>query len=577
MTIIGIDLGTTNSLAGVMTPEGAVVIPNSFGEHLTPSIISVVPGGEVLTGKLAAERRFTDPFNTASVFKRSMGTKKEYKLGGRTFLPEELSSFIVGKLKEDAEVFLGEKVSEAVISCPAYFSEAQRRATKTAGELAGLTVERIVSEPTAAAIAYGIHERSGASRFLIFDLGGGTFDVSILEYTGAIMEVRAVAGDNYLGGEDFTEVLETLFLSRHSLKAADLAPFERAALYKAAESAKRSFSKERVAVMNVAIGGGGGGGGNGGGEQLEAAFSAAEFEEYCDSLLQRLKTPVVRALTDASLRASDIDSIVMVGGATKMPIVRSFVGKLFGMLPSSTIDPDEAVALGAAVQAAMKERNEFVRELLLTDVCSYTLGIESSTRLPNGLIRSGLYSPIIERNTVIPVSRSERFWTMHDGQKEIDVKIFQGEARNTRDNVFLGNLEVNVPPKPAGEESVDIRFTYDVNGILEVEVTIESTGELASIIIEKNPGAMTEKEIRESLEALKSLKVHPRDKDEYRFLLEKGERLYMEQMGDARQLVMEALVTFEEVLNRQNRAEIEDAAARLREMFETMEKPDEYF
>ena len=568
MPIIGIDLGTTNSLAAVMGPDGAVIIPNSFGENLTPSIISVLPDGEILTGKIAAERRFTDPAATASVFKRSMGTKKEYRLGGgdgRVFLSEELSSFIIRKLKEDAEVWLGESVTEAVISCPAYFGEAQRRATKTAGELAGLKVERIISEPTAAAIAYGLHERNSASKFLIFDLGGGTFDVSILEYTGSIMEVRAVAGDNYLGGEDFTNVLKDLFLAQHKLKEASIEPSVQAALYKAAEMAKRSFSKERVVTMQVIVDG----------EPLQSQFTAAEYEDYCEPLMLRLRTPVVRTLSDASLRASDIDAVVLVGGATKMPLIRSFVGKLFGLLPASSIDPDEAVALGASVQAAMKERNEYVRELLLTDVCSYTLGIETSHRQPNGLIRSGLYTPIIERNTVIPVSRSERFYTMHDSQEQIDVKIFQGEARNTRDNVFLGSLEITVPPKPAGEESIDVRFTYDVNGILEVEVKTASTGELASMVIEKNPGAMTEEEIRDSLEALKHLKIHPRDKDEYRFLLEKGERLYMEQTGDSRQYVADALVNFEAVLERQNRTEIETAAAELNEFFEALEKSDE--
>ncbi|MDR3363964.1 MAG: molecular chaperone HscC [Clostridiales Family XIII bacterium] len=567
MPIIGIDLGTTNSLVSCMTPDGPVVIPNSFGDHLTPSVVSVLADGEILTGKIAAERRFTDPLNTASVFKRGMGTKKEYKLGGRVFLPEELSSFIVKKLKEDAEVFLGEPVAEAVISCPAYFGEAQRRATKTAGELAGLKVERIVSEPTAAAIAYGLHERGGSSKFLIFDLGGGTFDVSILEYSGSIMEVRAVAGDNYLGGEDFTSVLEALFLARFKLKEAALAPLERAALYKAAEAAKRAFSKERTFTMRVTVGG----------EPMEAAFAAAEFEDYCEPLLTRLKTPVIRTLSDASLRASDIDAVVLVGGAAKMPVIRNFVGKLFGLIPSSTIDPDEAVAIGAGIQAAMKERNETVRELLLTDVCSYTLGIETAHRQPSGLIRSGLYSPIIERNTVIPASRAEKFYTMHDGQEQIDVKIYQGESRNTRDNVFLGNLEISVPPRPAGEECVEVRFTYDINGILEAIVTAGSTGDLHSIVIEKNPGAMSEGEIRESLEALKALKIHPRDKDEYRFLLEKGERLYVEQTGERRQFVAEALASFEETLERQDWAEIETAAAKLREIFEELEHTDESF
>jgi molecular chaperone HscC len=380
------------------------------------------------------------------------------------------------------------------------------------------------------------------------------------------MEVRAVAGDNYLGGEDFTGVIEEYFLAQHKLKEAALKPSERAVVYKAAESAKLALSKGRSVGIQASIGG----------ETLISTLSSAEFEEYSTPLLLRLKTPVVRALSDASLRAADIDAIVMVGGATRMPVVRSFIGKLFGMLPLSTINPDEAVALGAAIQAAMKERNEYVRELLLTDVCSYTLGIESSARLPGGLIRSGLYSPIIERNTIIPTSRSEQFFTMHDNQEKIDVKIYQGEARNTRDNVFLGSLEITVPPRPAGEESIDVRFTYDVNGIREVEVTTESTGGQGSLIIEKNPGAMTEDEVRESLEALKSLKIHPRDKDEYRFLLEKGERLYMEQTGDVRHFIAEALASFEEVLNKQDRSEIESAAARLRKAFEDLEKSDEY-
>jgi molecular chaperone HscC len=561
MPIIGIDLGTTNSLAAYFTPEGPQTIPNSFGERLTPSVVSVGPDGEILTGKIAAERRFTAPRDTASVFKRNMGTKKDYMLGGRHFLPEELSSFIIKKLKEDAEVFLGTEIEEAVVSCPAYFSEAQRRATKTAGELAGLKVDRIVSEPTAAAVAYGLHEREGAAKYLIFDLGGGTFDVSILEFTNNIMEVRAVAGDNYLGGEDFNDVLESLFLNSFHLREADLTEKERAAVHKAAETAKLAFSRERLVTMQCVAGG----------EQRAIQIPFDEFEVNCQPLLARLKTPVVRALTDAFVRTADISAVVLVGGATKLSLVRNFVGRLFGMLPSSTINPDEAVALGAAVQAAMKERNESIREMLLTDVCSYTLGIEIAHLRPSGLIQSGIYQPVIERNSTIPVSRVETFSTVSDNQKQVDVKVYQGESRTTRDNVFLGNVEIPVPPAPAGQETVDVRFTYDVNGILEVEVMVGSTGDVARAVIEKSPGAMSEKEIEESLAALASLKIHPRNRDEYRFLLEKGERLYQEHMGETRERISEALSAFEEVLDRQNRSEIDEFAEKLREFLDTLE------
>ncbi|MDR1796639.1 MAG: molecular chaperone HscC [Clostridiales Family XIII bacterium] len=561
MAIIGIDLGTTNSLAAVFQGGSPTIIPNSFGEHLTPSVVSVAEDGEILTGKIAAERRFTAPHRTAAVFKRNMGAKKEYQLGDKKFLPEELSSLIIQKLKEDAEVFLGEPVTEAVISCPAYFSEAQRRATKTAGELAGLKVDRIVSEPTAAAVAYGLHERGGLAKYLIFDLGGGTFDVSILEYTNSIMEVRAVAGDNYLGGEDFTQALIDLFLLRRQIKEETLTEREKAALYLACEAGKRDFSKERIVTISCTIAG----------ETQTEHISQSDYETSCQPLMARLKAPVIRALSDASVKSRDITAVVLVGGATKMPLIRAFVGKLFGLMPFSTIDPDEAVALGASVQAAMKERNESIKEMLLTDVCSYTLGIEIAHMRPNGLVHAGIYSPIIERNTVIPVSRVETFCTVNDNQSMVDVEIYQGESRHARDNVHLGSLEIPVPPAPAGRESVDVRFTYDVNGILEVEVKAGSTGETRRTVIEKSPGAMTPEEIEKSLRSLAHLKIHPRDRDEYRFLLEKGERLYQESTGEEREHIGRVMTDFDEVLDRQDREEIDAFAEELRALFRTLE------
>ncbi|MDR1319937.1 MAG: molecular chaperone HscC [Gracilibacteraceae bacterium] len=562
--IIGIDLGTTNSLAAYFTPEGPRIIPNSFGENLTPSVVSVGGDGEVYVGKIARERQITHSEQTAAVFKRHMGSKKEYRLGGKTFLPEELSSFVIRKLKEDAEAFLGEKIDEAVISTPAYFNDMQRRATKTAGELAGLKVERIVNEPTAAAIAYGLHERPAEAKYLIFDLGGGTFDISILDYNDNVMEVRAVAGDNFLGGEDFTNALAAMFLYKNDLGDAELPPRERAILQKSAETAKKEFTAGKTVTMSYPHNG----------EMLNMTVNIDDFEKQCAFILNKLRAPVIRTLADASLKLADIDTVVLVGGATKLPIIRNFVSRLFGRLPASHINPDEVVALGAAVYAAMKERNEIIRELVLTDVCPFTLGTSVSVPSAKGVYQSGVYCPIIERNTVIPASRVSRVYTLYDNQQTVRVDVLQGESRKARENLFLGELVIRVPQGPAGKEALDIRYTYNVNGILEVEVTTVSTGKTEKLIIEKNPGAMTEEEIRQSLENLQSLKIHPREKDEYRYLLEKGERLYQELLGSARYEISSLLISFEATLEKQDPEEIAEAAAELKSFFQMLEDED---
>jgi molecular chaperone HscC len=562
--IIGIDLGTTNSLAAYFTPEGPRIIPNSFGENLTPSVVSVGSDGEVYVGKIAQERQITHSEQTAAIFKRHMGTKKEYRLGARTFLPEELSSFVIRKLKEDAEAFLGEKVEEAVVSTPAYFNDMQRRSTKTAGELAGLKVERIVNEPTAAAVAYGAHQRPSAAKYLIFDLGGGTFDISILDYNGNVMEVRAVAGDNFLGGEDFTSALASMFLYKNKMNHVELSPRDKALLRKSAETAKKEFAASRTVNMVYPYSG----------ENLSMTVSLDDFETQCAFILNKLRAPVVRALSDASLKLGDIDTVVLVGGATKLPIIRNFVSKLFGRLPASHISPDEVVALGAAVHAAMKQRNQAIKELVLTDVCPFTLGTSVSVPTAKGVYQSGVYCPIIERNTVIPASRVSRVYTVCDNQQSVRVEILQGESRKARENLFLGELMIHVPPAPAGEEALDIRYTYNVNGMLEVEVSAVSTGKTKKIIIEKNPGAMTDEEIRQSLESLQSLKIHPREKDEYKYLLEKGERLYQESLGPVRQEISSLLVDFEAALEKQEPDEIAEAAVEVETFFQALENKE---
>ena len=552
--IIGIDLGTTNSLAAYFTEEGPKIIPNRLGKHLTPSVVSVGEQGEVYVGETAREMGNLHPEATAQVFKRNMGSGRKYRLRDQEFTAEELSSLVLRSLKEDAEAFLGQTVTEAVISVPAYFDDKRRKATKRAGELAGLVVERIISEPTAAAIAYGLYERKENTRFLVFDLGGGTFDVSILELFENILEVRAVAGDNFLGGEDFTEVLEKHFLDQKGISREELDEKTLVQLHRQAELCKLQFSQGTTAVLRCVIQG----------EERELTVTQKEYEELCEPLLAKIRKPVQRSLADAHIKLADIDQVVLVGGGTKLPIVRSFIVKLFRKFPDTSIHPDEAVALGAAVQGAMKERNQAVREVILTDVCSFTLGTEITVSQGNGRYEPGHFCPIIERNTVIPASRTERFYTVHDDQTKVSVNILQGESRFAENNLLLGRLEVPVPKNRAGEEAVDVTYTYDINSILEVEVKVLSTGEVKKQIIKSQDNPMTDQEIAERMQELSYLKIPPRDQEENKLLLTRCERLYEESIGEDRQRVEYEIRRFEMALDTQERGKIEEARGQLK-------------
>lgn len=561
--IIGIDLGTTNSLAAYFTQEGPKIIPNRLGHHLTPSVVSMDEENQIYVGKTAKERMALYPGTAAEVFKRSMGTGRKYRLGKKEFLAEELSSFVLRSLKEDAESFLGEEVTEAVISVPAYFNDSRRKATKRAGELAGLKVERIISEPTAAAIAYGLYEKKGASKFLVFDLGGGTFDVSILEMYDNILEVRAVAGDNFLGGEDFTEVLYQMFLKRRGLEEETLSLKTRLYLKKQAELCKLGFSEERSSVMRCVMDG----------EEWEETFKISEYEEACAPLFEKIRKPVKRSLSDAGIRLSQIDEVVLVGGATKLPIVRQFIGRLFRRVPDTHINPDEAVALGAAIQAAMKDRNDAIREVILTDVCSFTLGTEVAVKERiSGQYESGHFCPIIERNTVIPASRTERFYTIYDDQTKISIPVLQGESRFASNNLLLGRVELEVPKNKAGEEAIDITYTYDINSILEVEATVVSTQEMTRKIIKGEEVQMTDEEIEERFRELSFLKIHPRDQEENKLLLLKCERLYEESLGDKRMAIELELRKFEAALDTRDNGKIETAREELKEALKELDE-----
>ena len=553
--IIGIDLGTTNSLCAYYSDEGAKIIPNRLGKPLTPSVVSVDEQGMVSVGETAQEYALLHPDRAADVFKRFMGTDKKYTLGDHTYNAEELSAFVLRALKEDAETYLKEEVTEAVISVPAYFDDKRRKATKRAGELAGLKVERIISEPTAAAIAYGLYEKRTNTRFLVFDLGGGTFDVSILELFENILEVRAVAGDNYLGGEDFTDLLVNEFLQKNEISPDALTLRELGRLHKAAENAKRAFTDEDEDSIVFPYQD----------EDKEFHISLKDYEVLCEPLLEKIREPVQRSLSDAHIKLSDIDEVVLVGGATKLSTVHNFIVKLFRKFPDTSINPDEAVALGAAIQAAMKERNEAVKEVILTDVCSFTLGTEISVERANGMYEAGHFMPIIDRNTVIPASRTERVYTLHDNQDSIRVNVLQGESRFAQNNLLLGSMTVRVPKNTAGEEAVDITYTYDINSLLEVQVKVISTGEVKKQIIKGKSNEMSEEEVQQRMEELSYLKVHPRDQEENRLLLLKGERLYEESTGDTRVMIDMWLRKFEEALNSRSRENIEDARRELKE------------
>lgn len=559
--IVGIDLGTTNSLVAYFTEDGPKIIPNRLNKNLTPSIVSMDEDGQIYVGETARERMLLNPDTAASVFKRDMGNQKKYKLCKKEFTAEELSSFVLRSLKEDAEHYLKEPITEAVISVPAYFNDQRRKATKRAGELAGLRVERIISEPTAAAIAYGLYQNRENAKFLVFDLGGGTFDVSILELFDNIIEVRAVAGDNYLGGEDFTNVLENMFFEKeHGLERTELTPKQLRHIHKQADLCKLGFSdgeeSEFVCMINE--------------KEYRQMISMSEYETACEELFEKIREPIKRSLSDAHVRIHEIDKIVLVGGATKLPIVRRFVSKLFRMIPDTNINPDEAIALGAAIQGAMKERKDAIKEVILTDVCPYTLGTEVVEHISEHEYRSGRFLPIIERNTVIPASRTETLTTVHNNQTELSIKIFQGESHLTENDLLLGELVIDVPSGPAGAETVDVTYTYDVNSILEVQVRATSTKKLLTKVLKGSEVDMTDEEIKQRFEQLAYLKILPREKEENKLLLLQGERMYEEMLGRERELVRQALSQFECSLDTQDPKVIEDARRVFKKFIEDM-------
>ncbi len=559
--ILGIDLGTTNSLCSVWHDGESQLIPNSLGEYLTPSVVSIDSSNNIIVGSPAKHKLTTHPDQTVGCFKRYMGSNHKFSLSGKEYLPEELSALLLNVLKQDAELYLGEQVSDVIISVPAYFNNQQRESTKLAAKLAGLSVVRLINEPTAAALAYGLHHGHDGCRFLVFDLGGGTFDVSIMELFEGLMEVHSSAGDSFLGGEDFVDVIESEFLKSLNLDIDQLTRKQRAILRNQCENAKRQIntlhSVEIVVPHSAAV--------------WRWRLESDTYEKIAAPLLDRLRLPVERAMRDAKLQLQDIDEVILVGGSTRKSIVQRLVARFFGRLPLRQINPDEVVALGAAVQAGLQMKDAALDDVVMTDVCPYTLGIETVTIKENNKLLEGLFSPVIERNTIIPCSRVETFFPVEDGQILIRLNVYQGESRLVADNILLGQLDVPLPELSKSQAGVDVRFTYDSNGLLEVEAKVQATDKKQQLILKQLAGNLTEEEIQQRLTNLQSLKVHPREQSANLDTMNRALRLYEERLGEDREYVGQLIERFSMVFDTQDPVEIERFRKRMIKVLDDIE------
>jgi len=533
--IIGIDLGTTNSLVAVWENGESRLIPNSFGEYLTPSVVSVDENGIVYVGKTAKERLASYPTQTASIFKRFMGTSRKYVLAGKTFLPEELSAMVLRKLKEDAEAYLGEPVYEAIISVPAYFNDMGRNATKRAGMLAGLKVERIINEPSAAALACHNMIMEDDKTFLVFDFGGGTLDVSLVDCFENVVEIIAVSGDNQLGGQDFDDMIATHFIRTMKLDPGTLHLDTRALIRSSAEKCKRELTENKTAKMTV----------NCSQVRAELEITRKDIVTVCAELFTRMAKPVKRVMMDAKVNKSRIDQVILVGGSCKMPVVRQYLRHLLNRDDIATADPDHMIALGCGVCAGIKERDADIKDTLLTDICPFSLGTQVCNHEDPD---KPLMNFIIERNSPLPASREKTYTNASDNQKELIFGVYQGEAMYAEDNILLGELRLSIPPRPARTIECRVRYTYDINGVLEVNVYIPYTGEKRQLVIVNKDLGMTDDQISQKLEEYKKLKMNPAEEEENKYVLAWGERLFMQCNAQIKEEIMSRMQYFVHVL-----------------------------
>lgn len=556
MAIIGIDLGTTNSLACIYQGDKPVLIPNPFGETLTPSVVSIGEDGQIYVGSVAKERLVSHPEASASSFKRHMGTDKSYTLAGQDFSPQDLSSFVLRQLKEDAERFLGEEVTEAVISVPAYFNDNQRFATKEAGKLAGLKVERLVNEPSAAALAASRISGDEEGSYLVFDFGGGTLDVSVVDYFDNVVEIIAVSGDNRLGGNDFDEIIARCFCQQNKMDFDRLSPQQRASLLQLSEKCKRELTTQNQAELIVEP------------ENKKLAINNLVLAQLSQGIFDRISQVVANVLRDSGRDMEGLDEVILVGGSAKMPVVEFYLQTYLKKKPCIIGSPDEVVAMGAGTYAGVKERKKQIRDLVLTDICPFTLGTDvfNSTDVNNSLM-----SPIIERNSILPCSKTGLYTNPGNYQSHITIGIYQGEEYYSKDNVYLGDIKMEIRPVPKHQACIEVCFTYDINGILEVEVTDHGSKQVKKKVLTSNSLRMSEAEVEQRLKQLQAFKLAPPGGIRTKLVLARGERLFSQLLGVRRQAVSHAMEQLQSVLQSQNDQQIANALIATEAVFDQLE------
>jgi molecular chaperone DnaK len=523
--IVGIDLGTTNSVVAVMEGKEVKVIPNKHGSNLTPSVVAFTDSGETLVGQLARRQAIVNPRNTIYSIKRFMGRRgsevpQEIKMvpyeiagegnepvkvrvRGKPYTPQEISAMVLADLKQSAEAYLGERVTEAVITCPAYFNDSQRQATKEAGRIAGFDVKRIINEPTAAALAYGLDKKRGAHKIAVYDLGGGTFDISILQIDNEVVQVLATNGNTHLGGDDFDQrIMEHILAEFKKQSGIDLKndPMALQRLKEAAEKAKVELSSMMETDINLPFIAQDVGRGP---VHLTMKLSRAKLEQLIGDMIQSSLEPCKSALADAKLKPGDVDEVVLVGGSTRIPMVQKLVRDYFGREPNRSVNPDEVVAIGAAIQAAVLAGE--MRDVLLLDVTPLTLGVK---------VEGGLTAPLIPRNTTIPTQRSQTFSTAADNQSGVTVEVYQGERPMADDNRKLGNFDLTgIPPAPRGMPQIEVKFDIDANGILNVSARDKGTGKEQQIRITAGTG-LDEKQIQRMVRDAEDMADRDRERKE---------------------------------------------------------------
>lgn len=557
MAVIGIDLGTTNSLVCTWKEGKCVIIPNRFQKELTPSVVSVDEDGTFYTGEIAKERLIGHPDNSVCLFKRTMGTDQTYTLGKKEYRSEELSSFIIRQLVDDAQAYLKEEIEEAVISVPAYFNDAQRNATKRAGALAGIKVERLINEPSAAAL-YARGNMEDAT-FLVFDFGGGTLDISIVQCFHQVITILAVSGDNHLGGSDFDQVIADLFCEENKMVFEQLSFQNQQILLRQCEEMKIALSKEETVSSMISL------------ADNTYSFSLSNHKLIlaAPDIFERMMVPVHKAMHDAQICMGDLDRIILVGGSSKMPVVKNYLEMKLGCAIHNDIDPECVVAMGIGMYTGIKERSQDIKDIILADICPFTLGVGTYNESDPG---NSYMSPIIERNSSLPSSKEHVFFTIMDNQEEVHFGIYQGESMYAKNNLKLGETRIEVKKGKKGEYPIKVRFTYDINGILDIDIVDTGSLNEVSLLITNQPSSMSEQEMETARAELAKLKIHPRENDRNKLVLSRLERLYEESIFEQREYIMSLNRQFEALLEKQNTLQIEHEREKLEAVLDELEK-----